>query len=114
MAIVRCSLKRARAKARVDRKKLDVTTEEDIHRQKIEDCEDPANDQRTFALVMTPKQIREKLGMTQEQFAEALRIPLATLRNWEQGRVLPDPASRSLLNIVAKAPKAALGALRAG
>jgi hypothetical protein len=34
-------------------------------------------------------------------FARALRIPLATLRNWEQGRVRPDPAARSLLTIVA-------------
>jgi putative transcriptional regulator len=51
--------------------------------------------------------------MTQAQFARALRIPLSTLRNWEQGRVLPDPAARSLLAIVAKEPKAALRALAA-
>jgi transcriptional regulator with XRE-family HTH domain len=50
---------------------------------------------------------------TQEEFAKALRIPLPTLRNWEQGRVLPDPAARSLLTIVAKNPKAALKALSA-
>ncbi len=52
-------------------------------------------------------------GMTQAQFARALRIPLSTLRNWEQGRVLPDPAARSLLAIVAKNPKVALRALAA-
>ncbi len=48
-------------------------------------------------------------NMSQAQFAEALRIPLATLRNWEQGRVKPDPAARSLL-IVARSPEAALAA----
>jgi putative transcriptional regulator len=51
--------------------------------------------------------------MTQEQFAEALRIPLATLRNWEQGRFAMDPAAKSLLRIVAKDPKAAFKALAA-
>ena len=49
--------------------------------------------------------------MTQDQFARALRIPVSTLRNWEQGRVLPDPAARSLWAIVAKNPKAALKSL---
>jgi putative transcriptional regulator len=51
--------------------------------------------------------------MTQSEFAKALRIPLSTLRNWEQGRVLPDPAARSLIAIVAKSPKVALKALAA-
>jgi putative transcriptional regulator len=60
-----------------------------------------------------PRVLRKKLHMTQPEFAKALRIPLATLRNWEQGRVLPDPAARSLLTIVAKNPRAALRALAA-
>ena len=38
-------------------------------------------------------------------------LRLATLRNWEQGRVLPDPAARSLLTIVARNPRAAFKAL---
>ena len=66
-----------------------------------------------FAQVIPPQLLRRRLGMTQDEFARALRIPLATLRNWEQGRVLPDPAARSLLTIVAKDPKAALKALAA-
>ena len=57
--------------------------------------------------------LRTRLGMTQTEFARALRIPVSTLRNWEQGRVLPDPAARSLLAIVARNPKAALKALAA-
>jgi putative transcriptional regulator len=51
--------------------------------------------------------------MTQTAFARARRIPVWTLRNWEQGRVLPDPAARSLLVIVAGNPNAALKALAA-
>jgi hypothetical protein len=39
--------------------------------------------------------------------------PRTFLRNWEQGRVLPDPAARSLLTIVARNPRAAFRALAA-
>ena len=30
--------------------------------------------------------IRRQLGMSQQEFARVYRIPLATLKNWEQGR----------------------------
>jgi putative transcriptional regulator len=112
MAIVRRSLEKARSAARFDSAKIEATTEDDIRRHRIEDGEDPGIEPSSGELVLPPKAIREKLGMTQDQFSRALRIPLATLRNWEQNRVLPDPAARSLLNIVAKEPKAALRALR--
>jgi putative transcriptional regulator len=74
---------------------------------------DDESDFADFAPVIPPRVLRKKLQMTQTEFARALRIPLATLRNWEQGRVLPDPAARSLLTIVAKNPRAALRALAA-
>ena len=56
---------------------------------------------------------RESLNMTQEAFAAALQVPLATLRNWEQGRFDPDPAARALMTIVAANPRLALAALAA-
>lgn len=49
--------------------------------------------------------------MTQEQFALALGIPAATLRNWEQGRNALDPAARSLLTLVARDPEGTLTTL---
>jgi putative transcriptional regulator len=55
--------------------------------------------------------IRRRLSLTREQFAAALRIPVETFRNWEQGRKPPDPAARSLLMIVARNPEAVLAAL---
>jgi putative transcriptional regulator len=112
MAIVRHSLEKAQATARFDRAKIEATTEEDILRHSIEDGEIPDVEPSEARLVVPPKVIREKLAMTQDEFAAALQIPLATLRNWEQGRVIPDPAARSLLTIVAKEPKIALRALK--
>jgi putative transcriptional regulator len=99
-------------KARIDRAKIDTTTEADIRRHMIEDGQEES-DLSGFAPVIPPLVLRKRLGMTQTEFARALRIPVSTLRNWEQGRVLPDPAARSLLAIVASNPKAALKALAA-
>jgi putative transcriptional regulator len=99
-------------KPRINRAKIAVTSEADIRRHMKEDGEREA-DIAALAPVVPPQWLRERLGMTQAAFARALRIPLSTLRNWEQGRVLPDPAARSLLALVAKNPKAALKALAA-
>ena len=113
MALVRRTMDSIRRmKPRVNRAKIDATTEADIRRHMREDGQEEA-DRTEFAPVVPPQLLRKQLGMTQEEFAQALRIPLSTLRNWEQGRVLPDPAARSLLRIVAKNPKAALKALAA-
>lgn len=113
MAIVRRTLAHIRrVKARIDRAKIDATTEADIRRHMIEDGQDETN-LSGFAPVIPPRLLRKRLGMTQMEFARALRIPVSTLRNWEQGRVLPDPAARSLLAIVARNPKVALKTLAA-
>ena len=101
-----------RLRPRIDRAKIAATTEADIRRQIRKNRQEDADAAR-FAPVVPPQWLREHLGMTQVQFAAALRIPLATLRNWEQGRVQPDPAARSLLAIVANNPSAALKALAA-
>ena len=101
------------ARPRIDRAKLDATTDEDIARQMIEDGENPQADLGSFVEDLQPARIRAQLGMSQTEFAAALTIPVATLRNWEQGRVSPDPAARALLRIVAHEPKLALAALTA-
>ena len=112
MAIVHKSLSDVQAmKSRIDRAKLKATTEADIRRHMAEDGELPGR-APDIASVFSPQVIRKRLGMTQEQFASALRIPVGTLRNWEQGRNTIDPAARSLLMVVARNPKAALAALR--
>ncbi len=57
------------------------------------------------------KTIREKLGLTQAQFAAMLCVSLATLRNWEQGRTYPEGAAIALLRVAESKPKAVLEAL---
>jgi putative transcriptional regulator len=94
----------------VDRIKIAATTPAEIAQQAQEDGSE-ADDVSAFEPTVLAQSVRRQLGMTQAEFAQALRIPLATLRNWEQGRVRPDPAARSLLLIVARNPDAALAAL---
>lgn len=57
------------------------------------------------------KRLRERLGMTQEAFAATYRIPIGTLRDWEQARKHPDAPARAYLTVIARNPKAVAGLL---
>jgi putative transcriptional regulator len=96
---------------KIDRAGIEATTEEDIRRHMIEDGEDPDEELRPEDII-SPGYIRRRLGMSQSEFANALHIPVATLRNWEQHRVAMDPSTIALMTIIAREPEAALRALR--
>ncbi|MBS0640906.1 MAG: helix-turn-helix domain-containing protein, partial [Proteobacteria bacterium] len=57
------------------------------------------------------RQIRERLGLTQEQFALRFGLDLDAVRNWEHGRRTPDLAARLYLRVIDAAPGAVLAAL---
>jgi putative transcriptional regulator len=113
MAITRMTSEQIAAAGggRVDRARLDATTEADIRRQMIEDGEDPDAEPR-FAPPVLAQDVRRKLNLTQPDFARLLGIPVATLRNWEQNRFAMEPAAQTLLKLVHREPEAALRALR--
>jgi putative transcriptional regulator len=96
---------------RIDEAKLDATTEDDIRAYQEEDGFDPDCEPTAVRVMPGPRDVRVRLGLTQKEFAEALHIPLATVRNWEQGRTVPDAPARALLTVVARAPEAAFAAL---
>jgi putative transcriptional regulator len=50
------------------------------------------------------KQVREKTGLTRQQFAATFGISLGTLRHWERGDRRPHGPALVLLNAVAKEP----------
>lgn len=56
--------------------------------------------------------IRKQLGLSQQAFASAYRIPLATLKGWEQGRRQPDATASAYLSVIAGMPEAARDVLR--
>jgi putative transcriptional regulator len=51
------------------------------------------------------KVLRQRLGMTQMEFAEAFHLPITTLRDWEQHRSTPDAPARALLLAIERNPK---------
>ena len=58
------------------------------------------------------KIIRRALGLSQEDFSTRFRIPLGTLRDWEQSRKDPDAAARAYLRVIARNPDAVIEALQ--
>lgn len=61
---------------------------------------------RTFFIdEPNPREIRDRLSLTQEKFAQLMNISVYTLRNWEQGRRRPEGTVRVLLNVVNSHPE---------
>jgi len=48
--------------------------------------------------------IRQRTGLSQRKFAARIGVPVSTLRNWEQGRRVPDGPARVLLALIDKRP----------
>lgn len=76
----------------------------------------PVDDRRVGALgsigrVSLAKRIRWALHMSQIEFAKTFRIPLGTLRDWEQHRRDPDQAAQAYLEVIAREPDAVRRAL---
>lgn len=60
------------------------------------------------------KGLRRATGLTQEEFCARFRIPLGTLRDWEQGRSEPDKPARAYLRAIAGDAAAVSRALERG
>ena len=58
------------------------------------------------------KTLRRALALTQEEFAARYRIPVGTLRDWEQGRTEPDQPARAYLTVIARDPEGVFHALQ--
>lgn len=66
----------------------------------------PLSDQQLSAMRRVPlaRHVRWKLGLSQSEFAHRFKIPVGTLRDWEQGRSEPDAAATAYLRVIAGAP----------
>jgi putative transcriptional regulator len=64
------------------------------------------------APVADVRAVRQKLGLSQSQFAARFGFTPATVKNWEQGRTQPDGPARVLLTVIAHHPEAVEDALR--
>ena len=55
--------------------------------------------------------VREKIGLSQAEFAGRFGFTVAAVRQWEQGRRLPQGPARILLTVIAREPRAVERAL---
>ena len=51
------------------------------------------------------KDIREKLGLSQDAFASLMGVSTRTIQDWEQGRREPQGPARSLLRVAEQHPE---------
>ena len=68
---------------------------------------------RSARRVPRTKTLRRALHLTQEEFATRYRIPIGTLRDWEQGRCEPDQPAQAYLTVIAHDPEGVQRALQA-
>ena len=79
--------------ARVD------TTEAEIERQIASDDAEAAKDAATWV-----RRVRRRAGLSQAEFARRIGISVATVRGWEQGKLLPQGAARAVLRVIDRVP----------
>lgn len=97
---------------------IDALTDDEIAAQIAADLDaapdmsEWPSDQLTVMDRVDVKAIRDKLEMTQREFADAFQVKLTALREWEQRRRVPRGTARVLLQIIDREPAAVRRALR--
>jgi putative transcriptional regulator len=97
-----------------DWRNFDSMSEEERHRAARSDPDCPPASEAQLARarrVPTVRALREKMKLTQEEFAARFHLPLGTVRDWEQGAHRPDKAAQVLLTVIANDPDAVMRAL---
>jgi putative transcriptional regulator len=79
--------------------------------QAQEEQEPASSLQLTYAIDVAA--IRHKTGLSQAVFARRIGVPVATIRNWEQGRRSPQGPARILLALLDRNPRVVEETLRA-
>jgi len=97
----------------VDSARLRAATEADIERWKRQDGVDDAalGPARLVRHAPDVRALRERLGLSQEAFAERFQISLRTIQEWEQRRRVPEGPALTLLRVIERDPKAVQRAL---
>jgi putative transcriptional regulator len=83
---------------KTDWERLRAMTDDEVTAAALADPDaQPLTDAQLARMKRVPlaKTLRRALGLTQEEFAARYRIPVGTLRDWEQGRSEPDQPARA-------------------
>ena len=94
--------------------RFDAMTDKERHAAALSDPDAQPLTEKDFARMKRSPQvkiIRRALGLSQDEFSSRYQIPIGTLRDWEQGRAVPDQAARAYLKVIARNPEAVQKAL---
>jgi len=114
-ADVQMSCEDARRHGKIDLAVIRKTTEADIRRHALEDGNADVPDKGPIRLMYegpNVKELRTKLGLSQEAFSERFGISLRTLQQWEQDRRLPDGQAALLLRVIERSPNLVASVVR--
>jgi putative transcriptional regulator len=97
-----------------DWRRFDALSDAEVYEAALKDPDaQPLTDAALARMkpVARARTLRRALGLTQEEFATRYRIPIGTLRDWEQGRAEPDQPARAYLTVIAHDPEGVRRAL---
>jgi putative transcriptional regulator len=94
--------------------RFDAITEEEAYQNALDDPDNPPLTPERLAKmrrIPNPIRLRERLGLTQKEFAAQFHISLGTVRDWETGVRRPDGTAKTYLRVIEKIPDAVRQAL---
>lgn len=103
-----------RIESRTDWKRLAAMSEEEIEANALADEDNPpmtAEELARMQPALSPRAVRRRLHLTQEQVSTLFHLPIGTIRDGEQGKKKPDSAARTLLRVIDRNPEAVIQAL---
>ncbi len=95
--------------------RLDAMTDEEREQNALDDPDNPPWTEEELERGVLGRRVRlarQAAGLSQQEFAERFQIPVATLRDWEQGRRKPDAASLAYITVIEREPEAVVRALQ--
>jgi putative transcriptional regulator len=80
-------------------------TDDEITQAALSDPDAQPLDIKKLRRVPHVRTLRRALNLTQEEFSARYHIPLGTLRDWEQGRSVPDAPAKAYLEVITAQPE---------
>ena len=103
-------------RGRTDWSRIDALSEDELERAARADPDaPPLSDEELarFQRITDVRALRRRLGMSQERFASSFHLAIGTVRDWEQGRTVPDGPARVLLKLIDRNPEIVIETLQA-
>lgn len=101
-------------KGKTDWERVRRMTDEEVEAAALSDPDAQPMTDEELAQCFRPgmlREVRERLGLSEQDFASRFRIDPETLRAWEESRAFPEALARAYLRVIERNPQAVLAAL---